>query len=347
MIRLLRLCLLPLSGIYALLSGLRNSLFDRGILKSEVFPVPMILVGNLSVGGTGKTPHVEYLIRLLQDRYRLATLSRGYGRQSTGCLIAGRGSTAMMIGDEPMQYFSKFSNITVCVCEDRRRGIRLLLDQPQKPGVIIMDDGFQHRWVNPGMKILLTGFSRLFCDDQVLPAGDLREPSAGFKRADAIIVTGCPGSITDDDKIRIRKKIKPYAHQHLFFSSLGYEPPEHFFSGKTLSADELAGKKILLFTGIANASALLSYLKNHSSAVKHLKFPDHHIFTEKELRQIISKSEDGIIITTEKDYHRLMAGSGRELFRDRECYFIPITIRLDRKEEFNQLIFRYSSGPTS
>lgn len=142
MIRLLRLLLLPLSALYALATGLRNLLYDRGLLKSEVFPVPLILVGNLSVGGTGKTPHVEYLIRLLQDRYRVATLSRGYGRQTTGYLIAGRGTTARLIGDEPMQYFSKYPQITVCVCEDRRKGISLLLEQSPKPNMIIMDDGF-------------------------------------------------------------------------------------------------------------------------------------------------------------------------------------------------------------
>lgn len=347
MIRLLRLCLLPLSGIYALITGLRNILFDRGILKSEVFPLPMILVGNLSVGGTGKTPHVEYLIRLLQDRYRVATLSRGYGRQSTGYLIAGRGTTAQLIGDEPMQYFSKFPKIIVCVCEERKRGIRLLLDQSPKPNMIIMDDGFQHRKVNPGMKILLTSFNRLFCDDWVLPAGDLREPPGGYKRADIIIITRTPENITEADKEDIRKKINPTTRQQIFFSFVGYKSPKHFFSDKELSSEELSGRSMLLFTGIADASALLAHLKNLSASVKHLKFPDHHYFTEKELQTIIEKANNSVIITTEKDYHRLMAAPGRELFRDHECYFIPITIRLDREEEFNRLIHQYSSGKTS
>lgn len=344
MIRRLRLLLLPLSALYALVTGLRNLFFDRGLLKSEAFPVPIMLVGNLSVGGTGKTPHVEYLIRLLKDRYRVATLSRGYGRQSTGCLIAGRGTTAKLIGDEPMQYFSKFPQIIVCVCEDRKRGIGLLLNQSTKPNVIIMDDGFQHRRVNPGMKILLTSFTRPFCDDRVLPAGDLREPADGYKRADMIIVTRTPENITEADKEVFIKKINPTTRQQLFFSFVGYKSPKHFFSDQELSSEELSGRNLLLFTGIADASALVAHLKNLSASVKHLKFPDHHYFTEKELQTIIEKANSSVIITTEKDYHRLMAGPGRELFRDVECYFIPITIRLDREEEFNGLIHQYASG---
>lgn len=347
MIRLLRLLLLPLSALYALATGLRNLLYDRGLLKSEVFPVPLILVGNLSVGGTGKTPHVEYLIRLLQDRYRVATLSRGYGRQTTGYLIAGRGTTARLIGDEPMQYFSKYPQITVCVCEDRRKGISLLLEQSPKPNMIIMDDGFQHRKVNPGLKILLTAFNHLFCDDWVMPTGDLREPVGGYKRANIIIVTGTPEKITISDKESISRKINPATHQHLFFSSLSYGAPKHFFSDKELSTGALSGRNILLFTGIADASALLAHLKNLSAIVNHLKFSDHHYFTERELKNIIAKANDSVIITTEKDYHRLMAGPGRELFRDGECYFIPITIRLDREEDFNRIIHQYASGSDS
>ena len=210
-----RLILLPFSFMYSAVARFRNLLFDTGILKQQKFPVPIILVGNLSVGGTGKTPHVEYLLNLLHNDFRLATISRGYGRNSNGFVMAGKGIQTDLIGDEPMQYHAKFENVTVAVCENRVEGIQKLIEL-KKPQVIIMDDGYQHRHVNPGLKILLTPKDRPFVSDFLLPAGDLREPRSAYQRADIIIVTRTQPGMNSDEKEAAKNEIRPLPNQQLF-----------------------------------------------------------------------------------------------------------------------------------
>lgn len=338
-----RLLLLPFSLIYALAAGLRNVLFNTGILKEQSFTVPVILVGNLSVGGTGKTPHVEYLLKLLQHNFKLATLSRGYGRNSKGFVIAGKGASAKIIGDEPMQYFTKFNKVTVTVCEDRVEGINKLLQLPHKPDVIIMDDGFQHRTVNPRFKILLTSFDRLFTRDFVLPAGDLREPRMGYKRADCIIVTKTPENFTAEQKSAVVKELCLSPLQTVFFSSIVYDHPVSFFSNDIIRIDELINYHIVLFTGIANPAHLTGFLQKNSSSLTVLKFPDHHNFTAKDMKKVTDKfamfaNKKTIIVTTEKDYLRLFGTEVYELLKNTPCYYIPVTVKIDRAEVFNEII---------
>jgi len=340
----LRLLLLPFSLIYASVAWVRNCLFDTGILKKHQFDVPIILVGNLSVGGTGKTPHVEYLIRLLQSRFKLATLSRGYGRKSTGCVMAGKGATADLIGDEPMQYHTKFPGITVAVCENRAQGVNKILQLSNKPHVIVMDDGFQHRSVEPGFKVLLTSFDKLFTRDFVLPAGDLREPAFGYKRADCIVVTRTPGGISEKEKEKIRKELQPTSRQELYFSSLVYDDPVPCREEKPIRQEDLSQMNVVLFTGIANPAAMIHHLKRHCAGVQHLSFPDHHPFTEKDLQKVKAAAADGqIVITTEKDYLRLKNTAAFEVIRELNCYYLPIRVKLDREDDFNKTILNYIS----
>lgn len=339
----LRLLLLPFSLVYTLAAGLRNTFFNSGIFKETGFRIPVILVGNLSVGGTGKTPHIEYLIRLLQNSFLLATLSRGYGRSSSGFVIAGKGSTAKIIGDEPMQYFTKFNKITVAVCEDRVEGINKLLQLPQKPDVILMDDGFQHRKVKPGFKILLTSADRLFTRDFVLPAGDLRESRMGYKRADCIIVTKTPEQMTAAEKAEIVKEISPLPGQKVFFSSIVYDHPVSFFSNENIPVSLLKNYDVVLFTGIANPGNLINFFKNNSSSIAIHKFPDHHNFTAKDIKSIKEKFDmfaggKSIIVTTEKDYLRLLGTDVYESLKNLPCYYIPVTVKIDRENEFNEMI---------
>lgn len=340
----LRLLLLPLSFIYASVAWVRNCLFDTGVLKKNKFNLPVILVGNLSVGGTGKTPHVEYLIRLLQSRFKLATLSRGYGRKSTGCVMAGKGATAELIGDEPMQYHTKFPGITVAVCENRVDGITKILQLPNKPHVVIMDDGFQHRSAEPGYKILLTSFDKLFTRDYVLPAGDLREPGFGYRRADCIIVSRTPEGISDQEKEKIRKELNPVAHQRVYFSSLVYDNPEPCFDEGKLSHSELSTQKVVLLTGIAHPSAIVHHLKRHCADVHHIAFPDHHPFTEKDLQKVKAAAAGGkTVITTEKDFLRLKNTAAFEVIKELNCYYLPIRVTIDKEDDFNKSILSFIS----
>jgi tetraacyldisaccharide 4'-kinase len=338
--------LLPFSFLYALGARARNFCFDTGIFKSRSFKVPIILVGNLSVGGTGKTPHVEYILRLLHRTFKTATLSRGYGRKSGGFVLAGKGVTAEMIGDEPMQYYAEFNDVTVAVCEKRAEGISRLL-QISSPQVIVMDDGFQHRWVNPGLRLLLTPFERPFTNDYLLPAGDLREPGSGYRRASHIIVTRTPPGATEKTKAEIVKKIRPITGQKIFFSSLVYESPVSFFSNETLSAEQLKSKKAVLFTGIANPHALVSHLNGKCMALHTERFSDHHPYSVNDanrLRDIFNKfaGPQGILVTTAKDYHRLAGTPALEVLRNLPCFIIRVSVAIDRETEFNELILNYA-----
>ena len=283
-------------------------MFDKNILRAASFNFPVICVGNLAVGGTGKTPMAEYLIRMLKDKYRVATLSRGYKRKTKGFAIADEHTTAIDIGDEPMQLHTKFPMATVAVAEERVIGIPQLLYAKPETQVIILDDAFQHREVRAGLNILLTDYQNLYTRDFLLPSGDLRDSRISSKRAEIIIVTKCKPGMSVAEKTSITDELKPLPHQKVFFSAIEYSDPYHLFSKekKTLDPDG----HVLLVCGIANPRPLKEVLTTHVATYDILSFRDHHIFNTDDLKSIkenFSKidSPNKMIITTEKDGVRL------------------------------------------
>lgn len=324
---LIRKILFPIVPIYYLITWFRNKLYDSGIKKSTSHNLPVVCVGNLSVGGTGKTPMIEYLIKVLKEDYKVATLSRGYKRKTEGYQLADNNATAESIGDEPFQFYSKFKDeITVAVDSDRRNGIENL--KQQNPGVILLDDAFQHRKVKAGLNILLTTYANPYFKDIVLPTGDLREPKSGAKRADIIVVTKCPNNLSEKEKAKIIKRITPNANQYVFFSAIAYS--EMLFSAeKSKSIDDL--NNFTLVTGIANASPLVDFLKSKNLNFQHLNFKDHHDFTKEDI-SVFEKKE--LIVTTEKDFMRLKQYDALK----HKLFYIPISISIDDAPKINELI---------
>jgi tetraacyldisaccharide 4'-kinase len=312
----LRLLLFPFSLLYGLIVVVRNWCYDAGIFKSTQFDIPVISVGNLDVGGAGKSPMTEYLIRLFKPDYTLATLSRGYGRKTKGFVVAGSVQlisrhqsliTADAIGDEPAQFAQKFPDITVAVCEDRVAGINLL---KSNHNLIILDDAYQHRAVKPGLSILLFDYSRVNTPHLLLPAGNLREPFSGRKRADVIIITKCPVELSAVEQADIIKRIKPFPNQQVFFISTTYLPLQDM-TGNPSGAVITAGTTVFLLTGIANAKPLLQHIKNYTQHIIHHNYPDHHRFSLKNITKLADEfsactSKNKLIITTEKDAQRLV-----------------------------------------
>ena len=314
--KLLRFLLFPFALLYGFITTIRNFLFDKGILKSYAFNLPIIAVGNLSVGGTGKTPQIEYLIRLLSDKYNIATLSRGYKRKSEGFILADENSNAAILGDEPFQFYKKFKNIQVAVDANRKNGIENLLNKTPKLQIILLDDAFQHRKVKAGFYILLTTYSELYCNDYMLPTGNLRESRSGANRANLIIVTKCLKTISENEQSKIRKKLKLKNYQHLFFSYIEYDDKIYSDNEIKLISD-LKGLPKLLLAGIANPKPFFDYLKNDFDEI--LTFPDHHHFSEKDIENIKLKAKNNLIITTEKDFVRLQGQ-----FIDNQLFYLPI-----------------------
>ena len=307
-IRSFRILLLPFALLYGLIITIRNWLFDIKILKSATFNFPLICVGNLAVGGTGKSPMVEYLIRLLKDDYNVATLSRGYKRKTKGYALAATATTALEIGDEPMQFHTKFPDVAVAVGEERIVAIPQLLHDKPHTQVIVLDDAFQHRYINAGLNILLTECSNLFYRDWFLPSGDLRDQRRSYKRAQVIIVTKCPSSITEEEKDKIAKGIRLRNKQQLFFTCTSYGKPYHILTKEKTSLS--SNISALLVCGIANPKPLQNYISGHCASYDEILYSDHHIFTIDDLKKIraqFDKLEGGfkIIITTEKDAVRL------------------------------------------
>ena len=342
MVKLLRYILFPFSLLYGLIVSFRNLLFDKKILKSSEFDVKTIQVGNLSAGGTGKTPHVEYLIRLLKEDFNTATLSRGYGRKKTGYQKADETSTAQDIGDEPLQFYSKFNDISVHVDAKRVNGIINIMSQAEVPDLIIMDDAFQHRAIKAGFSILLSDYNSLFYKDFMLPTGNLREFARGKRRADVIVVTKCPIQLTEIIQTEIENKICPAISQKLFFSRIKYGKLRSIWDKNELELKDL--DKILLITGIANPKPLLNYLDEKNKEISHIKFPDHHSFTDKNIQNIITtfeniQSGNKFIITTEKDAMRLKSFKELEKY---PIYYLCIEIEIiNKKNEFDKLIENY------
>ena len=329
--KLLRKILFPIVPVYYAITWLRNVCYDKGIYKSKNFDFPIICVGNLSVGGTGKTPMIEYLIRLLTNKYKIATLSRGYKRSTRGFQIADTTSNAETIGDEPYQFYKKFKDITVCVDANRQQGI-LKLQSLKNPDVILLDDAFQHRKVEAGLNILLTSYSKLYIDDITLPTGDLREPKGGAKRANIIVVTKCPEAITIEERECIKKRLKPKPYQEVFFSTIVYS--KRVYSNKgSIDLSKLRRTNFTLVTGIANATPLVNFLKDGGYKFEHLNFKDHHIFIDKDI-EALNKKE--LIVTTEKDFTKL---KGR-LFNT-ELYYLPIETRIFEHEKFNNILLGF------
>ena len=329
----LRKILFPLAILYGWITQLRNFLYDKGILKSYAFDIPVIAVGNLSVGGTGKTPQIEYLIRLLSFDKKVAMLSRGYKRKSKGFVLANELSTAMTLGDEPYQMHRKFPNIQVAVDANRKNGIEQLLTQQTKPEVIVLDDAFQHRRVKAGLYILLTTLDELYVDDYLLPTGNLRESKSGANRADIIIVTKCPATMSESEIKSVKKKLK--TAKPIFFSTVSYDDTIYSAdSSMNISALESSSK--LLVAGIAKPKPFFNHLKNINDAV--LEFPDHHHFSHRDIEMIKKKAENRTIVTTEKDYVRL-----RDYFQDGQLFYLPIrTVFLNDYQDFDQLILGFS-----
>ena len=329
---LLRKLLFPFAILYGLLTSLRIYLYDKGIFKSYSFDIPVIVVGNLSVGGTGKTPQIEYLIRLLSSKYKIATLSRGYKRKSKGFVLADANSNAEILGDEPFQYFKKFPEIKVAVDEDRQNGIKQLLNQKEKPEVILLDDAFQHLRVKAGFYILLTAYEDLFCDDFILPTGNLRETRNGAKRANMIIVSKCPPTISQLEQETIKKKIG--FDIPIFFSFIDYDN-KVYNQNDTLEVSEIKSKEKVLLAGIANPKPFFDYLKTKKDDI--LTFSDHHHFSESEIINFKNIARDKVIITTEKDFVRLNS----EILA-KQLYYLPIKSKfIDNHEAFDESILNY------
>lgn len=335
----LRLLLLPFSLLYGLVTGIRNLLYNSGGFKSATFNVPVIAVGNLSTGGTGKTPQTEYLIRLLSKQYNVAVLSRGYGRKTQGYILADAAATAQTIGDEPYQFFSKFKNIRVAVDANRVNGITNLLSLTPKPQLIILDDAYQHRRVKAGFYILLTAYGDLYADDFILPAGNLREGRAGAKRAGVIVVTKCPPDISVAEQQKIIAKLKPAATQHVYFTSIAYDAAVYNESTQ-ISVAQLAAQPKVLVAGIAKPKPFFDYLRSDGDVLK--EYPDHHDFTDSEISELERLSQNQYIIATEKDYVRL---KGR--LPQNRLYYLPIKSRfINDGDDFNKTILDYVEQST-
>jgi tetraacyldisaccharide 4'-kinase len=320
-----RILLLPFAMLYWLIISIRNWLYNKNILKSTPFGLPLICVGNLSIGGTGKSPMVEYLVFLLKDKLNVATLSRGYKRKTKGYALAGKESTALDIGDEPMQFHLKFPDVPVAVGEERILAIPQLLHDKPETSAIILDDAFQHRSIRAGLNILLTEYSNLFTRDFYLPTGDLRDLKSNYKRAEVIIVTKCNPNLTLAEKDKIIKEINPVRGQLIVFTAIAYGQLYHISSKQLFKADE--NTEVLLVAGIANPRPLKQMLEEKCNSYHMLQFTDHHIFTIDDLNEIREKFEklpstNKIILTTEKDAVRL-AKFTREI-AELPMYVIPV-----------------------
>ena len=339
---MLKIFLYPFAILYDAITRVRNYLYDTGRRGSVRFDINVIAVGNLTVGGTGKTPHIEYLIRLLKDRYKVATLNRGYGRKTKGFLIADESSSASSLGDEPFQYYKKYGKeITVAVGEERALAIPSILLEREETKVILLDDAYQHRAVQPLLTILLSDFNRPFYEDVLLPAGRLRESRKGAKRADIIVVSKCPDKLSEAQQLDIIKAIKQYAKKEIpvFYTGINYGKPICFSDASV----DIIGKKVVLITGLANAKPIKEYIQTNYELTKHIEFPDHYNYKVKDVEHIASLynelKETHIIITTEKDMVKLVNPDFKELLKNVPVFYIPIEVYfLKEKEKFEELI---------
>lgn len=342
--------LIPFTGIYWIIVLVRNKLYDLEILPSEEFNLPVISVGNLTVGGTGKTPHTEYLINLLKDEFRVAVISRGYKRKTRGFILADSNDSAATLGDEPFQMFRKYTDIQVVVDESRRRGIKKLLELKNSPDVILLDDAFQHRSVKPGLSILLVDYNRPVEKDMLLPSGRLREPFSSKRRANLILITKCPGKLKAIDRRLIVNNMEPDEFQHIFFTGMTALPPQPVFgeSPAPYFTEKENKPSVLMVSGIAGPRTFKPFVRKLSTKIRELTYPDHHDYTLEDIRKILEEfskisDPDKIIVTTEKDSVKWLPF--RESFKEliTRVFYIPAGIGFlnDDANEFNTYIKNY------
>jgi tetraacyldisaccharide 4'-kinase len=333
----IRKLLFPLGVVYWLVTFIRNWLYDLGVFTSKSYDLPVIAIGNLSAGGTGKTPQTEYIIRLLKDTYKIAVLSRGYKRSTKGFVLANDVVTASQLGDESYQMYSKFPEISVAVCEDRQTGIDNLISN-SNPDVILLDDAFQHRKVKAGFYILLTAYDELFSDDYILPFGNLRESAIGKKRADVVVVTKCPQNITEKNKDEVKLKLN--VNVPVFFTSIDYDS-DVFSAENSISVSDIISKEKIIVAGIAKPKYFIDYLNSGTDKV--MIYPDHHNFSEAEILEISELSKDKIIVTTEKDFMRL---NGK--INSSNLFYLPIQSKfISDKQQFDALISNWVKSYTT
>ena len=324
-----RFLLFPFAIVYMLFTSLRNVFFSLGIFKEQTYDVPVLGIGNLSTGGTGKSVAINYFIERYKSKFAVNILSRGYGRISKGFQLGSSTSTANDIGDEPLMFLKQHTEIRVGVCNNRRKGMERLLDLPwsKKPPVYLWDDCFQHRWVKPSCILLLTTFDKPFTRDFLLPVGNLRELSEGMTRADVIIVTKCPNNITASQKNAFKERLQLGSHQSLFFSKIRYA--DYIVnSERRMSLSILEKISFVLVTGIADPSQLLDFLNRKYLEFEHLKFSDHHIFSDKNIEHIKSKSNGRMVLTTQKDYVRLSPKFNSDLL-----FYLPIEMEIEEGKQ--------------
>lgn len=344
LMKIVRVLLFPVALLYGLVIKIRNYLYNKNIIKSSSFNFPIITVGNLSVGGTGKSPMVEYLIRLLLTEYNIATLSRGYKRKTRGYVLANEKTTAIDIGDEPMQFHNKFPGVTVTVCEERAYAIPQILYDKPATDVIILDDALQHRQVNAGFNILLTDYSNPFYKDFFLPTGNLRDEKSSYERADIIVVTKCPDETGIEEKNKIVKRINPLAEQKVFFTGIKYGMPYRLITRGKAALNNNAS--VLLVCGIANPKPLKKFIEASVSSLSVLHYKDHYIFTIDDLRHIKKRFDalegpDKIIVVTEKDAVRLVKFQAE--LGDIPVYVLPMEpfFLFNESQEFNYLVKKF------
>jgi tetraacyldisaccharide 4'-kinase len=339
-----RVLLLPFALLFGVVVWVRNWLYSKNIFRSTSFGLPLICVGNLSVGGTGKSPMVAFLVMHLKNNYKVATLSRGYKRKTRGYALANENTTAIDIGDEPMLFHRKFPDVPVAVGEERIVAIPQLLHDRPETQVIILDDAFQHRAIQAGLSILLTDYSNLFTRDFFLPTGDLRDTPSSYTRADVILVTKCPTALSSEESNEIKKEIKPLPHQKLYFTTIAYGTPYHIIHQNFIYIDEET--EVLLVTGIANPKPLKLYLEERIQTYYMMHFEDHHIFSIDDWRDIVKRfgsmeAEKKIILTTEKDAMRLM--KFKQEMDGMPFYVMPIEPKFlfGQATEFTDTIMRF------
>jgi tetraacyldisaccharide 4'-kinase len=337
--------LLPLSWLYGFVVFLRNKFFDWGLLREKFYNnVHVISVGNLTVGGTGKTPHIEYLIEMLRPYFRVAMLSRGYKRTTKGFVLASPNSTYEDIGDEPLQIKHKFPDILVAVDEDRRHGIDKLLEIKDRPDIILLDDAYQHRYVKPSFSILLSSYERPIYEDRLLPAGRLREPLGNIERANIVIVTKTPKHLKPIDIRIIAHEFNVYPYQTLLFTTIDYGnlisvfSKQDLFSKKELPLVNLMHRKVLLITGVASPDAILEELEKYTDSIELQAYPDHHSFTPEDIQSIETaykelNDETAVIVVTEKDAVRLIRRKGLSDVLKNSMYYLPIKVAFNSKED--------------
>mgnify|MGYP001438283936 CR=1 FL=1 len=343
-----KIILFPVACLYGLFMELRNKLFDWKILPTKKFDTPVISVGNLSAGGTGKTPHTEYLAGLLKNHYKIAILSRGYGRKTKGFIIASSEHSAGKIGDEPVQYQRKYPDMVIAVDESRKRGITRILAEKPDTEIVLLDDAFQHRYVKPGKSILLTDYHHLYSNDYLLPTGLLRERSKGARRADIIVVTKTPRILSPITRRNIEKELKIKPYQRLYYSYVGYESPVPLKVCGNLPTAALKYNYIIMVAGVANSYPFQEYLKSICNELIVIDFKDHHDYTSADFGKILKEfdsiiSKDKVIFTTEKDATKLDKEEFSAYLDRLPVYYVPIRIRFHDCDElkFEKLILDY------